>query len=99
MLQIVHGSEAGGVKTLSEVIRDGLAVRDIAIETAVMFPHPNAGALAKLGGTWRVARRIFSGHYAAVIAYQSTASILTGLVGWIARCPFRIVHPTALPSE
>ena len=99
MLQIVHGSEAGGVKTLSEIIRDGLGVRDIAIETAVMFPHPHAGTLAKLGGTWRVARQVLAGQYDTIIAYQPTASILTGLVGWIARCPLRIVHQTALPSE
>src|SRR2546423_1681812 len=99
MLQIVHGSEAGGVKTLSEILRDGLGVRDIAIETAVMLPHPNAGTLAKLGGTWRVARQVLAGQYDTIIAYQPTASVLTGLVGWIARCPLRIVHQTALPSE
>jgi glycosyltransferase involved in cell wall biosynthesis len=34
-----------------------------------------------------------------VIAYQPSASILTGIVGWLARCPRRIVHQTALPNE
>src|SRR5947209_832452 len=99
VLQIVHGNEAGGVKTLSEIIRDGLAGRGIAVETAMMFPHPKAGMVAKFGGTWRVARQVLAGQYGAIIAYQPTASILTGLVGWIARCPRRIVHQTALPSE
>ena len=99
VLQIVHGSEAGGVKTLSEIICGGLGARSIAVETAVMFPAPDAGMLAKLIGACRVGRRIFTGRYDALIAYQPTASILTGLVGWIARCPRRIVHQTALPSE
>jgi len=99
VLQIVHGREAGGVKTLSEIIRDGLGSRGVAIETAVMFPAPDAAVLARLVGTWRVARRILTARHDAVIAYQPAASILTGLVGWIARCPRRIVHQTALPSE
>jgi glycosyltransferase involved in cell wall biosynthesis len=99
VLQIVHGSEAGGVKTLSEIIRDGLESRDVAVETAVMFPSPDAGFLAKLAGAWRMVRRILAGRDDAIIAYQPTASILTGFAGWIARCPRRIVHQTALPSE
>jgi glycosyltransferase involved in cell wall biosynthesis len=99
VLQIVHGSEAGGVKTLSEIIQDGLGSRGVTIETAVMFPPPDPGLFAKFGGARRVVRRILSGRYDAVVAYQSTASILTGLVGWFARCPHRFVHQTALPSE
>src|SRR5437588_2643996 len=99
VLQIVHGSEAGGVKTLSEIIQDGLGSRGVTVETVVMFPAPDARQLAKICGTWLVARRIFSGRYDAVIAYQSTASILTGLVGRFGRCPHRFVHQTALPTE
>jgi len=99
VLQIVHGSEAGGVKTLSEIIRDGLVSRGIAVETAVMFPSSDAGFVEKLAGAWRVGRRILIGRDDAIIAYQPTASILTGFAGWIARCPRRIVHQTALPGE
>jgi glycosyltransferase involved in cell wall biosynthesis len=99
VLQIVHGSEAGGVKTLSEIIRDGLESRGVAVETAVMFPASDAGSFAKLAGAWRMARRILTGRDDAIIAYQPTASILTGFAGWIARCPRRIVHQTALPGE
>lgn len=99
VLQIVHGSEAGGVKTLSEIIRDGLGSRGIAVETVQMFPRPDAGSLAKLGAVWCVARRILASRHDAIIAYQPTASILTGFAGWIARCPRRIVHQTGLPGE
>jgi len=97
VLQIVHGNEAGGVKTLAEIIGGGLTARGIAVETAVLFP--GAGLSAKLGGTWRVALRILTGRHDAIIAYQPSASILTGIVGWLARRPRRIVHQTALPSE
>jgi glycosyltransferase involved in cell wall biosynthesis len=99
ILQIVHGNEAGGVKTLSEIIGQGLAARGVVVETAWLFPAPKAGGFSKLAGTWRVARRIASGRYDAVFAYQASASILTGLIGRLARCPRRIVHQTALPSE
>ena len=97
VLQIVHGIEAGGVKTLSEIIHDGLAGRGIAVETAFLFPA--AGLRAKIIGTLRVAGLILTGRHDAVIAYQPSASILTGIVGWLARCPLRIVHQTALPGE
>jgi L-malate glycosyltransferase len=99
VLQIVHRDEAGGVKTLSEALADGLAAREISVETATLFPGSGAGLAARLGGAWQAARRILSGRYDAVIAYQASASILVGMVGWIARCPLRIVHQTALPSE
>jgi glycosyltransferase involved in cell wall biosynthesis len=96
-LQIIHGEEAGGVKTLADLIGDGLTSRGIACETAVLFP--GSGILAKLAGTARVAWRILTGRYDAVIAYQPSASILTGVAGFLSRCPHRIVHQTALPSE
>jgi glycosyltransferase involved in cell wall biosynthesis len=96
-LQIVHSDDAGGVKTLAEIIGGGLTARGVAVETAVLFPAP--GLRPKLIGTLRVAGRILAGRYDAVIAYQPSASILTGIVGWLARCPLRIVHQTALPNE
>jgi glycosyltransferase involved in cell wall biosynthesis len=99
ILQIVHGSEPGGVKTLSEIIAGGLGTHGVIVETAHLFPKYEAGALAKLAGTLRVARKIFSEPYDAVIAYQASASILTGVAGALARRPRRIVHQTALPSE
>ncbi len=97
VIQIIHQDQAGGVKTLAEMIGDGLAARGVAVETAVMFPA--SGMRAKIAGTLRVAARMLTGRYDAVIAYQPSASILTGVVGWLARCPCRIVHQTALPNE
>jgi glycosyltransferase involved in cell wall biosynthesis len=97
VLQIIHQDQAGGVKTLAEIIGDGLIARGVAVETAVLFPA--RGLRAKLLGTLRVAGRILTGRHDAVIAYQPSASILAGIVGWLARCPLRIVHQTALPSE
>jgi glycosyltransferase involved in cell wall biosynthesis len=98
VLQIVHGVEAGGVKTLSELIGGGLRERGIAVETAALFPAPEARFIAKLAGTTRVAARILGGRYDAVIAYQASASILTGLLGGLTGAR-RIVHQTALPGE
>jgi len=97
VLQIVHGPEAGGVKTLSELIGGGLAARGFAVETATMFPATDAGLARKAAGTLRVAWRMLTGRYHAVIAYQASASILTGTVGRLTRAR-RIVHQTALPG-
>lgn len=97
VLQIIHGDEAGGVKTLAEMIGPGLAARGVSVDTAILFP--GSGLAAKLSGVMRVARRILAGRYDAIIAYQPSASILTGVAGFLARCPHRIVHQTALPGE
>src|SRR5262249_17868692 len=99
ILQIVHGNEPGGVKTLSEIIGDGPAAPGMRVEPATLFPSLDAGVFAKLAGTFRTARRLFAERYDAIIAYQSSGSILTGMVGRLAGCPHRIVHQTALPSE
>ena len=97
VLQIVHGPEAGGVKTLSELIGDGLGRRGFAVETTMMFPASDASLARKVAGTLRVAWRILTGRHDAVIAYQAAASILTGVVGRLTRAR-RIVHQTALPA-
>jgi glycosyltransferase involved in cell wall biosynthesis len=97
VLQIIHGNEAGGVKTLGEIIGAGLGERGVAVETAILFPRP--GLAGKLAGIASVARKILFGRYDAVIGYQSTACLLTGVVGRLARVPHRIAHQTALPDE
>jgi glycosyltransferase involved in cell wall biosynthesis len=97
VLQIVHGLEAGGVKTLSELIGGGLTSRGFAVETATMFPATDASLVRKAAGTLRVAWRMLTGRYDAIIAYQASASILTGVVGRLTRA-HRIVHQTALPT-
>ena len=97
VLQIIHQDQAGGVKTLAEMIGDGLTARGVGVETAVLFSAP--GMRARIAGTLRVAARILTRRYDAVVAYQPSASILTAFAGWLARCPRRIVHQTALPGE
>jgi len=49
VLQIVHGNEAGGVKTLSEIIGGGLAAQASRSRPACLFPDPRAGASAACG--------------------------------------------------
>ena len=46
-----------------------------------------------------MARLIWRGDFDALIAYQSTASVLVGIVGWLAGCPLRVVHQTCTPAE
>lgn len=99
VLQIVHGREPGGVQTLAEMIGGELGARGLAVETVNLFPLVDVRFATKLAGALGVARRIVSGRYDAIIAYQPSASILTGLIGRLALCPRRIVHQTALPGE
>ena len=46
-----------------------------------------------------MARLIWRGGFDALIAYQSSASVLVGVVGWLAGCPLRVVHQTCTPAE
>ena len=45
-----------------------------------------------------MARRIWRGGFDMLVAYQSTASILVGIVGWLSGCRLRVVHQTCTPS-
>ncbi|MBV9637141.1 MAG: glycosyltransferase family 4 protein [Methylobacteriaceae bacterium] len=98
ILQIVHGPEQGGVRTLADMVGEGLADRGYEIETAYLFGAAQPTPLAKLRGARCVASRILFGAYDGLLAYQASASILVGVAGWLARCPHRIVHQTALPA-
>lgn len=99
ILQILHGREAGGVATLVDAIGYGLGAHGIEVEIAYVFDAPGRGIAGKVSGTLRVARLILTRRYDAILAYQSTASLLAGVVGWLSRCPCRVVHQTALPLE
>ena len=99
LLQILNGSEPGGVKTLADDIGAALAASGIAVETRCLFPADRKGLLPKLGGTLRMATRILAGRYDALVAYQSSACITIGAVGRLAGCPRRIAHQTVLPAE
>jgi glycosyltransferase involved in cell wall biosynthesis len=99
ILQILHDRERGGVQTLAAMIEDGLVPHDVTFETVYLFPRPGLPTLAKLRCAWAMARRIARRDYDALVAYQATASILTGAVGALAGCRLRIVHQTATPGE
>jgi glycosyltransferase involved in cell wall biosynthesis len=99
ILQILHDHERGGVQVLADTIEAGLSPHRIAFETTHLFPRPGLPPWAKLACAWRTARRIWREDYDALLAYQATASILVGAVGWLRGCRLRIVHQTCTPGE
>ncbi len=99
ILQILHDQERGGVQTLAGMIEAGLLQQRFVFETAYLYPRPGLPLSAKLACVVRMARRIRRGDFDAVIAYQSTASILAGAVGRLGGCRLRIVHQTCTPAE
>jgi glycosyltransferase involved in cell wall biosynthesis len=99
IVQIIHDGERGGVQTLARMIEEGLAPQRFHVETEYLYPRPGISALAKLGYVASMARLIWRGGFDALIAYQSTASILAGVVGWLAGCRHRVVHQTCTPGE
>ena len=98
ILHILHGREAGGVATLAAAIGHGLATAGVEVEVAYLFDAAG-GTVGKVRGILRVARLILDRRYDAILAYQSSASILAAVIGWASKCPYRIVHQTALPLE
>ena len=99
ILQILHDDERGGVQTIAAMIEEGLLPRHIVFETVYLYPRHGYPTLLKLFAVARMARRIGRGDFDALIAYQSTASILVGVVGWLRGCRLRIVHQTCTPAE
>lgn len=99
VLQLVHSAEPGGVQTLAAEIARGLEAAGMSVTTRYLFPHARAGTVEKLAGTVATVFAMMRARYDVVIAYQSTASLLAGIIGRLAGCPWRIVHQTALPSE
>jgi glycosyltransferase involved in cell wall biosynthesis len=99
IVQIIHDGERGGVQTLARMIEEGLAPQRFRIATEYLYPHAGLPAFAKLGYVFSMARLIWRGGYDALIAYQSSASILVGVIGWLAGCRLRIVHQTCTPAE
>ncbi len=98
VLQLVHSDDRGGVEALAEMIGDGLARHDIHAETHFLYPGAGATRMQKLAGMARAVRRILRERPDAVVAYQSTASVLAGLAGRLAGVKTRIVHQTAMPE-
>jgi glycosyltransferase involved in cell wall biosynthesis len=99
ILQIIHDRERGGIETLAGMIEAGMSPHHFAFEAAYLFPRPGLPAFTKLTCVLRMARRIWRNDFDALIAYQATASILVGTVGWLRGCRVRIVHQTCTPGE
>jgi glycosyltransferase involved in cell wall biosynthesis len=99
ILQVLHDDERGGVQTLAAMIETELSLRRFDFETVYLYPRPGLPLFAKLARVFTLTRRIWRGEFAALVAYQSTASILVGVVGWLRGCRLRIVHQTCTPAE
>jgi len=99
ILQIIHDRERGGVGTLAAMIEAGLSPHGIAFEIAYLYPGSGLPTVAKFRYVFGLIDRIWRGDFDALIAYQSTASIVVGTVGWLAGCRLRIVHQTCTPKE
>jgi len=90
IVQIIHDGERGGVQTLARMIEEGLAPQRLGVETVYLYPHHGISAFAKLGYVLSMVRLIWRGGFDALIGYQSTASILVGIVGWLGGCRLRV---------
>jgi glycosyltransferase involved in cell wall biosynthesis len=99
ILQLIHDRERGGVQKLAAMIEAGLRPQRFEIETVYLYPRPGTPFYAKFLYALRAAQQIWRGGYDAVIAYQSTASILAGFVGALSGCRLRVVHQTCMPGE
>lgn len=99
ILQLIHDRERGGVQKLAAMIEAGLRPQRFEIETAYLYPRAGVPFYTKFLYALRAAQQIWRGEYDALIAYQSTASILAGFVGALAGCRLRVVHQTCMPGE
>jgi glycosyltransferase involved in cell wall biosynthesis len=99
VLQVLNGKEADSAKMRADAIGAELSARGIELEQTYLFPYGRTGILAKLAGALQASRRILTGRYDAIIAYQPAASILAGVVGCLAGCRLRIAHQTAAADE
>jgi glycosyltransferase involved in cell wall biosynthesis len=99
VLQVLHDDERGGVQILAGMIEAGLSSHRSEFATAYLYPGPALPVFTKLACVFTMMRRIWRGDFDALVAYQSTASILVGFVGWLRGCRLRIVHQTCTPVE
>lgn len=99
ILQILHDHERGGVQTLAGMIEDGLSSDRFAVETEYLYPRAGAPFYLKLICVLRMVRKIWHGGFDTLVAYQSTASVLVGFIGWAGGAQLRVVHQTCTPNE
>jgi len=99
ILQVIHDDERGGVQKLATMIEAGLVPHRFTVETTYLYPRSGLPVYQKLVCVLRAVQRTWRGDFDAVVAYQSTASVLAGVVGWLAGCRLRVVHQTCPPGE
>jgi glycosyltransferase involved in cell wall biosynthesis len=99
VLQVLHDDERGGVQVLAAMLEAGLSSHRFEFETAYLYARPGLPAFTKLRSVFTMTRRIWRGDFDALVAYQSTASILVGVIGSLRGCRSRIVHQTCTPAE
>jgi glycosyltransferase involved in cell wall biosynthesis len=99
VLQVLHDDERGGVQMLAATLASGLLSHRFEFETVYLYASPNLPSFTKLRCVFTIMRRIWRGDFGALVAYQSTASILVGVFGWLRGCRLRIVHQTCTPAE
>lgn len=98
ILQLIHSNEAGGVEALAAIIAGGLARHGYPVETHFLYPAFAVGKGVKIKGMLATAARILKERPDILIAYQSTASVMSGMLGRLAGVKTRIVHQTAMPE-
>ena len=96
VLQIIHSPEPGGIQTIAQAVSRGLAKHGLEFETAYLRRDAGFSSWPTFLGALRVAAKIVTRRYDALIAYQATASITVGAVGFLVGVPRRIVHQTAM---
>lgn len=99
VLQILHDRERGGVEKLAAMIEAGLSPHGVAFDTVYLYPGLGLSIVSKLACVFDMAFLLWRSDCDALVAYQSTASILVGIVGWCRGCRWRIVHQTCTPRE
>jgi glycosyltransferase involved in cell wall biosynthesis len=96
ILQIIHSPEPGGIQTIAQAVSRGLAKYGLEFETAYLRQDAGFSRWPTFLGALRVAAKIVTRRYDALIAYQATASITVGAIGFLVGVPRRIVHQTAM---
>jgi L-malate glycosyltransferase len=99
VLQLVHSNESGGVEALAASIARGLATQGVTIDTHFLYPAFAVGKMTKIAGILTTIAAIARARPDVLVAYQSTASVLVGVVGRVLGVPTRIVHQTSVPLE
>ena len=96
VLQIIHSPEPGGIQTIAQAVSRGLAKHGLEFETEYLRQDAGFSSWPTFVGALRVAAKILTQRYDALIAYQATASITVGAIGSLVGVPHRIVHQTAM---